>query len=257
VRSGVVLLLSLVIALACPGIGRAADPGALWHIVHDQCVPDQLAHADPRPCAMVDVDAGSAVLKDLVGATQFLLIPTERSSGIEDPAILEPAAPNYFAAAWRARSFVDERAGAQLPRDWLSLAINSAYARSQDQLHIHVDCVRPDVHDALAEYGGAVGPDWAPFPVALAGHQYDAMSIGGDDLGAANPFALLADGLAGARDDMAARTLVAVGSVDADGRPGFVVLTDRADAATGDRAEGEQLQDHDFCPSLAATAPGK
>jgi CDP-diacylglycerol pyrophosphatase len=56
---------------------------------------------------------------------------------------------------------------------------------------------------------------------------------------------------------MAARTLVVVGSVDADGRPGFVVLTDRADAVTGDRAEGEQLQDHDFCPSLAATAPGK
>jgi CDP-diacylglycerol pyrophosphatase len=56
---------------------------------------------------------------------------------------------------------------------------------------------------------------------------------------------------------MGARTLVVVGSVDADGRPGFVVLADRADAATGDRAEGEQLQDHDFCPSLAAAAPGK
>jgi CDP-diacylglycerol pyrophosphatase len=254
----VVIVLAFLIAVATPGIGHAVgDPGALWHIVGDQCVPDQLANADPAPCTLVDLDAGSAVLKDLVGATQFLLIPTARSSGIEDPAILAPAAPNYFAAAWRARSFVDERAGAQLPREWMSLAINSAYARSQNQLHIHVDCVRPDVHDALTEHGAAVGPDWAPFPVPLAGHQYDAMSIGGDDLGATNPFVLLADGVAGARDDMAARTLVVVGSVDAGGRPGFVVLTDRADAATGDQAEGEQLQDHDFCPRLAAAAPGK
>ncbi|MCW2515669.1 MAG: CDP-diacylglycerol pyrophosphatase [Mycobacterium sp.] len=249
---------TLLVSATTVGVCRAdADPGALWTIVHDRCVPDQLAHGDPAPCATVDPSAGSAVLKDLVGATQFLLIPTERSSGIDDPAILAPGAPNYFAAAWRARSFVDERAGAELPRSWLSLAINSAFARSQDQLHIHVDCVRPDVHAALAEHAAAIGPGWAPFPVPLAGHRYDAISVPGDDLGAVDPFVLLADGVAGARDDMAARTLVVVGSVGADGRPGFVILTDRADPATGDSAEGEQLQDHDYCPRLAAAAAGK
>ncbi len=240
------------------GVSRAdGDPGALWRIVHDQCVPDQLAHGDPAPCAEVDLGGASSVLKDLVGATQFLLIPTQRVTGIEDPAVLVPGAPNYFAAAWRARSFVDERAGATLPREWVSLAINSASARSQDQLHIHVDCIRPDVHAALSEHGAAVGPDWTPFPVPLAGHRYDAMSISGEDLDAANPFVLLADGVPGAREDMASRTLVVVGSLGADGRPGFVILTDRADAATGDQAEGEQLQDHDSCPRLAAAAPGK
>jgi CDP-diacylglycerol pyrophosphatase len=258
VRTGLLVVLSLVVALATSGTVRAAgDPSALWNIVAGQCVPNQVTHDDPAPCAQVDLAAGSAVLKDLVGATQFLLVPTERSSGIDDPAILAPTAPNYFAAAWRAKSFVDERAGVQLPRQWMSLAINSAYARSQDQLHVHVDCVRPDVHDALTRYGSAVGPAWAPFPVELAGHRYDAMSIGGDDLGSANPFDLLADGVAGARDDMASRTLVVVGSVDANGQPGFVVLTDRADAATGDQASGEELQDHDSCSRVAATLPGK
>jgi CDP-diacylglycerol pyrophosphatase len=107
--------------------------------------------------------------------------------------------------------------------------------------------VRPDVHAALTEYGAAVGTGWAPFPVPLAGHRYDAIRIADVDLDQVNPFGLLADGVAGARDDMAARTLVVVGSVDADGGPGFVVLTDRADPATGDLAEGEQLQDHDNC----------
>ncbi|GLP81232.1 CDP-diacylglycerol diphosphatase [Mycobacterium antarcticum] len=256
-RGVAALGLAVVVALGGPGIGRAAaDASALWRIVDGQCVPNQVAHGNPAPCAEVDLDAGSAVLKDLVGATQYLLIPTERSSGIEDPAILAPDAPNYFAAAWRARSFVDERAGVTLPRDWVSLAINSAFARSQDQLHIHVDCLSPDVHDALAAHAAAVGPAWAPFPVPLAGHRYDAVQVGGEDLDV-DPFDLLADGVPGARDDMAARTLVVVGTVAADGRPGFVILTDRADPAAGDLAEGEELQDHDSCPRLAAVAPGK
>lgn len=257
-RNGVILLLALVLLVASPAVGlAAADPSALWHIVGEQCVPDQLAHADPAPCAAVDPNAGWAVLKDTVGATQFLLIATQRTSGIEDPAVLAPGAPNYFAAAWRARSFVNERAGSKVPRGWMSLAINSAFARTQDQLHIHVDCLSPDVHAALSEHGAAVGPGWAPFPVPLAGHQYDAISVGGRDLDAVNPFVLLADGEPGAREDMAGRTLVVAGSVDANGQPGFIVLTDHVDAAAGDMAAGEQLQDHDFCPQLAAASPGK
>ena len=171
-----VLLAALVVSVAMAGApGADADPSALWNIVGGQCVPDQRAHDDPAPCATVDLRGGSAVLKDLVGATQFLLIPTERTSGIDDPMILAPGTPNYFAAAWRARTFVDERAGSTLPREWISLAINSAFARSQNQLHIHVDCVRPDVREALDEHAAAVGPGWSPFPVPLAGHRYDCL----------------------------------------------------------------------------------
>jgi CDP-diacylglycerol pyrophosphatase len=196
----------------------------------------------------VDLAEGSAVLKDLVGATQFLLIPTTRITGIESPSAIAPDAPNYFAAAWRARTFVDQRAGWTLPRDWVSLAINSVRARSQTQFHIHVDCVRADVRAALSEHSAEVGPAWAPFPVPLAGHRYDAVAVTGEDLDAVNPLVLLADGIAGARETMADRTLVVVGAFGADGRPGFVVLSDRADTATGNLAEGEELQDHSFCP---------
>jgi CDP-diacylglycerol pyrophosphatase len=220
-------------------------------IVHDQCVPDQKQSGDPAPCAAVDLSGGeqkgSAVLKDLVGATQFLLIPTARLTGIESPELLAPDAPNYFADAWRARTFVDDRAGRTIPREWLSLAINSQLARSQNQLHIHIDCVRSDVHDALREHGGDVGATWAPFPVPLAGHRYHAIAI--SDLDAVNPFRLLADRVAEARSDMGDRTLVVVGTVGAKGQPGFVVLADRADPAAGDLAEGEQLQDHTSCPA--------
>ena len=193
-------------------------------------------------------DNGTAVLKDLVGATQFLLIPTGRVTGIESPTLLAPDAPNYFAAAWRARSFVDERAGWTLPRDWVSLAINSEDARTQDQLHIHVDCIRADVHAALTRHAADIGTRWAPFPVPLVGHRYSAIAVDGEDLDAVNPFLLLADGVAGARSDMGAQTLVVVGSYGPHGQPGFVVLADHVDVAAGDTAGGEALQDHGSCP---------
>jgi CDP-diacylglycerol pyrophosphatase len=227
------------------------DPNALWNIVNGSCVPDQRAHDDPAPCAQVDLGAGekagSAVLKDLVGPLQFLLIPTDRITGIESPSILEPDATNYFAAAWRARTFVEERAGRSLPRDWVSLAVNSEQARTQTQLHVHVDCVRADVHQALAHHASEIGTEWSTFPVPLAGHDYRAIAVRGEDLDAVNPFELLADGVAGARSDMGDQTLVVVGSVSSDGEPGFVVLADHADPATGDQASGESLQDHASC----------
>jgi CDP-diacylglycerol pyrophosphatase len=40
---------------------------------------------------------------------------------------------------------------------------------------------------------------------------------------------------------------VVVGADRPDGQPGFVVLTDQADAATGNTAAGEELQDHAAC----------
>ncbi|BBY26637.1 CDP-diacylglycerol diphosphatase [Mycolicibacterium sediminis] len=241
------------IGAAAAGPPAAADPNALWTIVHDQCVPHQRDHADPSPCALVadDGPGGHAVLKDLVGRTQYLLIPTARIAGIESPELLAPGAPNYFADAWRARTFVEQRAGVPLPRDWVSLAINSTFARSQNQLHIHVDCVRADVRDAVARHVDELGPGWSPFPDMLVGHRYEATTVAGDDLYGADPFVLLANGLPGARDDMGSRTLVVVGTQLSDGRPGFVVLADRADPVAGDLAEGEELQDHETCPPPA------
>jgi CDP-diacylglycerol pyrophosphatase len=243
-----------VLAIVCGTSPASANPDALWDIVHGKCVPDERAHDDPEPCALVDLrageDRGYAVLKDLVGATQFLLIPTERIDGIESPEIIAPGAPNYFAAAWQARSFVEQRAGRALPRDWISLAINSAAARTQNQLHIHIDCVRADVHQALAAHADEIGPTWAPFPVRLVGQQYRVMAEWSAELAEVNPFTVLADSLASG-DTMAAQTLVVVGISGADGRPGFALLAGRADPADPGSGSGEDLQDHTACPPPA------
>ncbi|HZZ88478.1 MAG TPA: CDP-diacylglycerol diphosphatase [Caulobacteraceae bacterium] len=235
---------SLAVTLLVAAPAFAADPDALWRIVSEQCVPDQQAHHDPAPCLSVDLAGGYAVLKDLNGPTQVLVIPTTQVIGIESVALLEPDSPNYFADAWNARAEVEQLAHRAIPREDFALAINSTYARTQEQLHIHVDCIRPEVRDALSTVLERIGRKWAPLDVALAGHRYRAMRIDGDNLGDHDPFKLLAEGDPMARADMAVETLVVVGADFPDGAPGFVLLSDRADISAHDPAAGEALLDH-------------
>lgn len=232
----------LVALFAAPTM--AADPDALWKIVHGLCTPDEAATHNPAPCLAVDLDKGYAVLKDRNGATQLLVIPTTRVTGIESPAVLAPASPNYWQSAWQARKLVEKLAHQTIPRDDLALAVNSVDGRSQDQLHIHVDCLRPGVRDALRRGEAQIGPQWSDFDTELAGHRYRVMRLNGAELGQRNPFKLLADDPA-ARTDMGLETLVVAGMTFADGAPGFVLLSDRADPAANDPGSGETLLDHD------------
>src|SRR5579862_7767600 len=130
-----------VLALLASATASRADPDALWKIISEKCLPNEREYGQPAPCALVDidqgVDKGYVVLKDIVGDTQYLVMPTAKITGIEDPAVLAPGATNYFAAAWSARHYTVDVAKAALPRDGLSLAINSQYGRTQNQLHIH------------------------------------------------------------------------------------------------------------------------
>jgi CDP-diacylglycerol pyrophosphatase len=241
------LLLALLALLAVAGPARAEDPDALWKIISQKCLPSEREYGQPTPCAVVDLKEGDAhgyvVLKDRTGATQYLVMPTAKITGIEDPAVLAPGAANYFADAWRERHFTIDAADHELGRDELSLAINSVYGRSQNQLHIHIDCVAPAVKAAVGRQIAAVGEKWAPFPEPLAGHRYRAIRVDGQAL-EANPFLLIADGVPGARAAMGKETLVVVGATFAGAKPGFVILDTTADPATGNRANGEELQDH-------------
>ena len=184
------------------------------------------------------------MLKDQNGVTQVLVIPTTKISGIESPVLLDPAPPNYWADAWQARHDVESFAHREIPREDLALAVNSIFGRSQDQLHIHVDCIRRDVRDALDTAIDRIGPKWAPLDVSLAGHRYRAMRLAGEDLGDRNPFKLLADADPMARAEMGLETLVVAGAVFEDGSPGFILLSDRFDPSMHDAASGENLLDH-------------
>ncbi|WP_115527595.1 MULTISPECIES: CDP-diacylglycerol diphosphatase [Xanthomonas] len=237
-----VLLLLAGCAAAPPApVRHPSDPDALWRIVSTRC----LAEA-PRPpdCAAVWSDPArrAVLLKDRHGSFQYLLVPSVRVSGIEDPALLRADAPNYFASAWDARSFVAQALQRPLPRQYVSLALNSPHGRSQDQLHIHIDCLRPDVYAALQRQRTEIGPEWRALAEPLLGHVYLARTLEGTAL-EQDPIRLLADALpadASLRD----YSLVVAGAQLQDGRPGFVLLATRQDARSGNCASGEEVQDH-------------
>lgn len=218
---------------------------ALWNIVHDKCVPDEEQHGDPAPCALVDLAGGEAkgyvLLKDIRGVAQYLLIPTRRISGIESHELLAPDAPNYLAEAWANRGTLSSRLHRELAWDSIGLAVNSVAARTQDQLHIHIDCVRPDVRAVLAQHAGEIGEQWRPLSFDLVGKRYVARRLPASALASQNPFKLLADGVAGAAQDMGQMSLAMIGIIFAPGDQGFILLAMQGDEQKS--AHGEELLD--------------
>ncbi len=217
-------------------------------------MPHAEAGEGPKPCEDVDLARGEAegvaILKDLHGVAQMLAIPTRRITGIEDPQMLAPDAPNVFADAWKAKALLEDRLRRSLPRESVALTINSKWARSQDQFHVHVDCLAKSVAEKLDDYRSALDDRWRAMTVALNGRMYFARRLYSTDLSDAEPLKLLADGLEGAKDHMDAYSLAAVGATFG-GKPGFILLADSFSLEGGGHAE--DLQDHDC--AIAASAP--
>jgi len=235
---------------------NVASPVAdtLWLIVHEQCVAHQEAGQGPKPCESVDLSngeqAGVAILKDLNGVAQMLAIPTRRITGIEDPQMLAPDAPNVFAAAWKAKALIEARLPHTLPREDVAIAINSKWSRSQNQFHLHVDCLAKNVADALARNHTTIDETWRKMTIPLNGRVYLARWLDSVGFSDAEPLRLLADGVVGAKVRMGDYSLAAVGATF-DGKPGFILLADSFSLDGGGHAE--DIQDHDC--AIARSAP--
>jgi CDP-diacylglycerol pyrophosphatase len=248
---GAAIALAASLLLLAPARPALADPSALWNIVNGECVPDQQAHNSPKPCSTVALAEGYAILKDIRGDFQYLLIPTKRVSGIDDPFILQPDAPDYFAQAWANRSWVEHSLGHDVPRGDLSLAINSKYGRTQNQLHIHIDCIRPDVAKTLAGKSADIGSSWQTITLPPRGHTYQVRRIDDATLAHTDPFLLVAAQNAKIGHDMAAETIMLAGAEFPGGKNGFYLLSDTANLAAGNPGAAEELQDH-TCAIAAA-----
>ena len=233
------LLLGLAGCASSPPPAPVLASDALWRLIQRDCQP-----ADRQPgCLLLDESAqGRHVLvKDHHGAYQYLLMPLDKISGIESEALYQPGSLNYFAAAWQARRFTEQALGRPLPRHIASLALNSPHGRSQHQLHIHIDCLRVEVADAVAAQVAGLDSQWRPLPVPLRGHGYIGLYLQGQQL-TANPLHLLEQhvGMAAMGD----WSVVVAGAEDARRGPGFVLLATRVDVAGGNEASAEELQDH-------------
>jgi CDP-diacylglycerol pyrophosphatase len=239
-------LFNAIFTLALCLTSSAADSDSLWREVHEKCVPHWVASHDPSPCEQILTPNGSengvAILKDKYKESHFLAIATSRISGIESPALEGPAAPHLFEAAWEARRLVFDKLGEVLPRDNVGLAINSALRRSQDQVHIHIDCLKPEARDTVLKRAAEIGSEWSEeFFVVDA--PYRARRIEALDLTHINPFDLVAEYLRSHGQELHRASIVVMG-VGAEGnKPGFIVLFGLADESHFAFGHGENLLD--------------
>jgi CDP-diacylglycerol pyrophosphatase len=211
-----------------PDLAPDFGPDALRQIVQNQCVLNWTQHGSPAPCERVVLadakssDSGYAVLADPAGGAHYLLIPTQTMAGIESGELLDPDAQNYFAEAWSARDLITKFVGHNVPRTAIALVVNTAHARTQNQFHVDIECVRPDVLDSLHAAAEQVSDIWSP--VNVVGSTYQAMKISDAALDASYPFELVANMSPDAKHHMGNYTLVVAGMQFKSG-PGFILLT--------------------------------
>ncbi|WP_114192942.1 CDP-diacylglycerol diphosphatase [Edaphovirga cremea] len=234
----------LLLILASAAVYRfwphPSHPDVLWHILSEQCLPNQRATGKPLPCAQVDEPAGFVVLKDRNGPLQYLLIPSAKITGMESPQLLKVETPNFFSLAWQARHFMAEKRGMPIDDSNISLAINSEWGRTQNQLHIHISCLLPEVKNQLSAQAGQLSYRWQPLPEKLRGHAYLARRVSAQELNTKGAFRLLAEGVPQARENMGhfglAMTVVPGGE--------FLLLASQRNLLTLNLASVEEIQDH-------------
>ncbi|MDN0124866.1 CDP-diacylglycerol diphosphatase [Yersinia aleksiciae] len=238
------LVLGLLVVIALIAVYQSRSNNRadiLWKIVSQQCVPNMEANHDPKPCIEVDTPAGFVVYKDIHGPLQYLLMPTAKISGIESPEILAANSPNYFLDAWQARHFMADKYGAPIDDADISLTINSKYGRSQNQLHIHISCLKPQVKTALAAHTADFSPQWQPLPGGLLGNDYLVRRTTTTELQNLGAFRLLADEVPEAKGHMGHYGLAMTALPNGE----FLLLASKASLTKLHRASVEELQDHE------------
>lgn len=126
--------------------------------------------------------------------THLLVMPVDAIPGLEDPRLQNAPYGSLWAEALATRPLVSEGAGFAIPDASIGLAINADRVRSQDQLHIHVECIRPRYLQSIRAQATGLGWDGATRSLIVAGEHFVARRIGREDVERGNLFALLASG---------------------------------------------------------------
>lgn len=232
----VVVLAALILAALAYHFHHNSD--ALWQIISRQCIPNQQQRQDPAPCESVDLAQHYVLFKDKIGALQYLLMPTDKVSGIESPALLAQSSPDYFFLAWSHLNLLSKKFNKTIPATYLSLAINSQSGRTQNQLHIHMSCLRPDVKQQLAVLQNSLTATWQR--VILLQHSYWIRTLEPDQL--SHPSLVKRIALERADFNLAKGAAGIALAQLPDGR--LVVMVLRTDRIKGILGSAEELQDH-------------
>lgn len=242
---GVIILLS-----AC------VPRNALWGVVDKLCRVNYQQKRDPAPCDEIYLPQGDAkqafsVIQNPRFPYHFVLVPNIPIRGVEDANVLSDKGTDYFGYAWTMRYRMIYAYGRPISENRLGLAINSAYGRSQDQLHIHLSCLREDVYRQLKAERPYIGDQWALLPDTLLHHHYYAKRILQPALFGVYPLHSLAQHFQLTSAEMA-RYGVAVVPTTFDGQAGFILLATRAGMDVGNYGSVEALLDT-RCTNIASS----
>jgi CDP-diacylglycerol pyrophosphatase len=235
------VLLSFLLVLAGYFYVYSGNRNALEEIVARDC---RVAAPMPRPsppCEYVDPSKRYVLLRDRKGSVHYLLLPTIAVAGIESPALIGVGLPDYFSLAWAERGILSRHREASFSDREIMLAINSTGGRSQDLLHIHIACMRPEVRRALDDREPDLGTtSWEPLHTELQDKLYLVRHVETARVNEMTPFERLAKELAVGTDKMGDFALAMVAVED-----GFLLLATERDLLDLNFGSAGELQDYD------------
>lgn len=248
----IVVMFVFVIFMGCGSASRNKPSDALWNIVSKQCLAQgEYKNQKVNPCIHVDtkegIDTGHVIFKDRVGVLQYLLMPTADISGMESPKLLKENIPNYFYLSWEARLYMQRKMRDKLNPEHASLAINSQFGRTQNHLHVHISCIKPDLKKQFDEHASEFKSTWSALPFEIRGHSYLAKKVTEKELSEMNVFKNMADEIEGAAQNMGEYGLAMIAVADKTTPEGYslVLLASKRDVATKNRGSVEEIQDHE------------
>ncbi|MEH2464340.1 CDP-diacylglycerol diphosphatase [Nostoc sp.] len=216
----------------------------LWNKVQ-KCIGNQQEIHKPEPCLSVDIN-NKYVVANGNKPVDYLLVPTDKISGIEASQISQLSSRNYWQYAWEKatdKDYIRSKAPQAKNREQIGLAINSKQARRQDQLHIHMSCIKKIVSDEL-EKGEKTSEITDRFKsqkyMNLEGNNYSIRLLKNDSLSNKNnPFFLVKEFVG--QTKMEEQSIAVVGRKQG----GFYILKTQSDAQSGYKAVAEKLLDED------------
>lgn len=245
------LTLLITLVLARETFASDLSRSALWRVV-ETCVAVKKMFDISLPCLQVDLERhgspGTVIVRPPWSRTHTLVVPTTRLSGIEAAALQKPESTAYWRAAFVARRLVVQAAQGRIRIEDVGLAINSKQKRTQDQLHIHVDCARPEVLAALRQHEAEFSSNWRLLASWGKEPRSFGIKIGSDQIDTLNIFELLTH-LPGGRTDLSEVAVAVFSSAPDAPRRSFYVV-----AVQGRKSKAENLLDHSC--SLARVGSG-
>jgi CDP-diacylglycerol pyrophosphatase len=195
------------------------------------CALAQRSLGSPFPCLDVNVasgpEPGFAVLRAPGSPTHIIVAPLVRIPGIESSVLQKSEAGTYWRAALNVRPLVQAGAPTNVPLSSIGLAINSDLTRSQDQLHIHAECIKPRILITVRAQSAGLTDVWQPLPEPIDRSPFFARRASKDEITGGNLFAELAR-LPGEQGDLSGVTAAVIGLDPGGDEGGFVVLGSRS-----------------------------